>query len=55
MSKLSEYDTWIAHYKYDVTAKPDYNKPYTIWQYSDKGSINGVLGNVDLNISYKKY
>ena len=55
MSELSQYDTWIAHYKYDVTSKPNYNKPYTIWQYSDKGNINGILGNVDLNISYKKY
>lgn len=55
MSELSQYDTWIAHYKYDVNSKPNYNGAYTIWQYSDKGSINGVLGNVDLNISYKKY
>lgn len=55
ISELSQYDTWIAHYKYDVTAKPNYNGAYTIWQYSDKGSINGILGNVDLNICYKKY
>lgn len=55
MSELSQYDTWIAHYKYDVTSKPNYNGAYTIWQYSDKGRINGILGNVDLNISYKKY
>lgn len=55
MSELAEYDIWIAHYKYDVNSKPNYSKPYTIWQYSDKGSINGILGNVDLNISYKKY
>lgn len=55
MTELAQYDTWIAHYKYDVTSKPNYNGSYTIWQYSDKGSINGVLGNVDLNICYKKY
>ena len=55
MSELSQYDTWIAHYKYDATSKPNYTGSYAIWQYSDKGSINGILGNVDLNISYKKY
>lgn len=55
MSKLSEYDTWIAHYKYDINSKPNYNKKYSIWQYSDIGSINGILGNVDLNVCYKKY
>ena len=55
MSELSKYDTWIAHYKEDITAGPSYNKPYTIWQYSDSGTINGILGNVDLDIAYKKY
>ena len=55
MSELAEFDTWIAHHKYDATSKPNYNGAYTIWQYSDKGSINGVLGEVDLNICYKKY
>ena len=55
MSELSKYDTWIAHYKYDVTSKPDYNGTYSIWQYSNKGNINGILGNVDLNISYRNY
>ena len=55
MSELAQYDTWIAHYKYDANSKPNYNKTYTIWQYSDKGSVNGISGNVDLNICYKKY
>ena len=53
MSELSQYDTWIAHYT--SASAPSYNGKYTIWQYSDKGTINGILGNVDLNISYKKY
>lgn len=55
MSELSQYDTWIAHYKYDATSKPDYSGKYTIWQYSNSGNINGIFGNVDLNIGYKRY
>lgn len=51
MDQLSNYDTWIADY-YGNTW---YNRPYTIWQYTDKGNINGIQGNVDLNYSYKKY
>ena len=55
MSKLSNYNTWIASYKKDITSGPGYNGSYTIWQYTSKGSITGILGNVDLNICYKKY
>ena len=53
MSTLSSYDTWIAHYT--TASKPSYTGTYKIWQYSDTGSVNGVIGNVDLDISYKKY
>ncbi|MBQ2938167.1 MAG: hypothetical protein IJE05_04755 [Clostridia bacterium] len=52
MSQLSEYDTWIASYR---SGNPGYSGKYSIWQYTSKGTINGILGNVDLNISYKKY
>ena len=45
------YDVWLAHY----TNKTDYPYPYSIWQYSSTGSVNGVVGNVDMNIGYKKY
>lgn len=55
MSELSQFDTWIAHYKYDATSRPDYNRGYSIWQYSNSGNVNGILGNVDLNICYKRY
>ena len=52
MSDLSEYDAWIASYR---SGNPGYSGKYSIWQYSSKGSINGILGYVDLNICYKKY
>lgn len=53
MSELSQFDTWIAHYT--SASAPSYNGNYTIWQYTSLGSVRGILGNVDLNIGYKKY
>ena len=50
-SRLDKYDKWLAEWK----SKPTYNKNFGIWQYSSKGSIPGINGNVDLNISYKDY
>lgn len=52
MSKLSDYDYWIAHY----TDKPDQDYPYTIWQYSQYADVNGIRwGRVDMNICYVDY
>ena len=48
---LNKYDKWLAEWK----DKPTYDKPYGIWQYTSKGSIPGINGNVDLNIAYKDY
>lgn len=48
---LKKYDFWLAHY----TAKTDYSRPYGIWQYSSKGKVAGISGNVDMNYSYKDY
>ena len=43
-SKLDRYDKWLAEW----SSKPTYNKNFGIWQYSSKGSIPGIVGNVDL-------
>lgn len=48
---LNKYDKWLAEWR----SKPTYNKPFGIWQYSSKGNIPGINGNVDLNIAYKDY
>ena len=50
-SRLDKYDKWLAEWK----SKPTYSKNFGMWQYSSKGSIPGINGNVDLNISYKDY
>lgn len=44
---LSEYPLWLAKYSSD---KGDY-EPF-MWQYSSKGSVSGIKGNVDMNYLY---
>lgn len=50
---VSKYDVWIANFT--TAAKPYYNGSYGMWQHSDKGRVNGISGNVDLDIAYKDY
>ena len=48
------YDLWVPTYPKTV----DLDKPPRscgMWQHSDKGSVTGIDGNVDLNVSYKDY
>ena len=40
--------TWLAHYV-DST---DYTGKYSIWQASCAGKIDGIAGNVDMNVLY---
>ena len=49
--KLNAYDKWVANY----IEKPTYVKTYGIWQYSSKGAIKGIIGNVDMDECYKDY
>lgn len=39
---------WLAHY----TDKTDYSGPYMIWQASSTGRIDGIDGDVDMDIMY---
>ncbi len=55
MNQLSDYDTWIAHYRNDPNLSPNYSGAYSMWQYTSSGIINGIFGNVDCNICYKNY
>jgi lysozyme len=50
MTRLKAYDLWLARY----AEKPGYDG-VSIWQYSSSGSVVGISGNVDMNISYKDY
>ena len=51
MDELTDYDVWVAQYYTEVTYEGD----YTMWQYTSKGSVDGIEGNVDLDYSYKNY
>ena len=49
---LTGYKIWLAQY----TAKPTYSATrYDMWQYTSKGKVSGISGNVDMNISYLGY
>lgn len=50
-SALSGYCIWVAQYSSGCT----YSGKYDMWQYSSKGSVSGIKGNVDMNISYTGY
>lgn len=57
ISELSEYPLWLAHYTGAEQSNPllkpsNYQGNYKIWQYTDKGIINGITGSVDLNIEF---
>ena len=52
MNILKRYDIWVAHYN---VKKPTYNGTYGIWQYTSKGNVSGINGNVDLDYIYKAY
>ena len=51
MGSLGGYKIWLAQY----AAKPTYAGRYDMWQYSSKGTISGINGKVDLNLSYLGY
>ena len=42
-------NVWLAHY----TGMTNYDKDYKIWQFSDKGLVDGISGFVDLDVLYK--
>ena len=48
MTQVSEYKTWLAEYA-DI---PVYDEYYHMWQYTSKGSVDGIETNVDLNLCY---
>ena len=48
----NEYDhiLWVADYRKNIYPKVPLDfKDWIIWQHTDKGKVNGVIGNVDLN------
>lgn len=50
MDRLEDYIVWLAEYR-DV---PLYQGYYHMWQYTSGGSVDGIEGRVDFNLSYLK-
>lgn len=49
------YMVWIARYTtpaYPQTVSPDYEGRYDMWQYTNRGEVRGIPGNVDMIVSY---
>ena len=49
MDRLGDYELWLAHY----ANVPNFPYKYTGWQYTESGSVDGVYGDVDLNLWFK--
>jgi len=63
LKELESYDFWIRN---NVEIKENeegvqelnyasYPYKYSMWQYSDKGSVDGISGSVDLDFSFEDY
>lgn len=51
MSKLTAYDVWLSQDE-DI---PDYPYKFAMWQYEFEGTVDGIAGYVNLNISFINY
>lgn len=48
VDELQNFYIWLAEYR----SEPLYQGRYHMWQYTSKGQVDGIEGNVDMNISY---
>ena len=48
---MNKYDKWVAQWADKLT----YSGTCGIWQYSDKGSLKGYDGALDMNIAFRDY
>ena len=46
-SVITKYSSWVARYG----KQPEYNRYWTMWQYSSTGTVTGITGRVDLDVS----
>ena len=51
ITRLTDYDKWFAQY-FNV---PFFPYEFQMWQYTNTGKIDGINGNVDMNISFVDY
>ncbi|MDI9242902.1 GH25 family lysozyme [Ruminococcus sp. YH-rum2234] len=51
------YSIWVAQWPLTVPVYPyegttTYTRSYLMWQYTDRGSVSGITGNVDMDVIY---
>ena len=51
LSKVADYDFWLAQY----SDTPSFYYHFQMWQYTSGGSVAGIKGGVDMNISFVNY
>ncbi len=49
LDRIKDYVFWYAQHEGEA---PKFYYAYSIWQYSDSGKVDGIKGNVDLNICF---
>lgn len=52
--KLKDYDVWLSD-DYRPEVGTDYPYEFNMWQYTRKGNVDGIPGEVDVNISFVNY
>ncbi len=54
--RLTDINVWYADYQiFDNDEAPLYPYPFFMWQYTNKGKVDGINGDADLNICFRKY
>ncbi len=51
LERLTDYDIWFAGY----INIPEYPYDFKIWQYTESGTVDGIEGNVDMNVGFMEY
>lgn len=48
LEQLTEYPFWLADYR----QAPDYPYAFSMWQFTEKGQVPGIEGNVDIDLYF---
>jgi GH25 family lysozyme M1 (1,4-beta-N-acetylmuramidase) len=51
LEELKDYDVWLS----DESIPTDYPYKFSMWQYNKKGSIDGITGDIDLDMCFINY
>ena len=51
IEQLEDYEKWFAYYNAPVY----FPYEFSVWQYSSKGKVDGIKGDVDMNVGMKDY